>query len=57
MNTQIDMTKFHELLNDETAESQLMTALRKLLEVSEPKSITEAKGPEPLGVWSGWAIY
>ncbi len=56
MDTQIDMTKFHELLNDETAESQLMVALRKLLEVSEPKSITEAKGPQPLGVWSGWAL-
>ena len=56
MNTQIDMTKFHELLNNETAESQLMVALKKLLEVSEPKSITEAKGGEPLGVWSGWAM-
>jgi hypothetical protein len=56
MKTQIDMTKFHELLNDETAESQLMLALRKLLEVSEPQSITEAKGPQPLGVWMGWAL-
>jgi hypothetical protein len=57
MNSQIDMTKFHELLTDEAAESQLMAALRKLLEVSEPKSITEAKAPTPLGVWSGWAMY
>ncbi|MFN2223759.1 MAG: hypothetical protein PVH65_17885 [Chloroflexota bacterium] len=57
MKTQIDMTKFHELLNDETAESQLMIALKKLIEVSEPKSITEAKGPQPLGVWSGWAMW
>ena len=56
MNTQIDMTKFHELLNDESAESQLMLALKQLLEVSEPKSITEAKAPQPLGVWSGWAM-
>ena len=56
MNTQIDMTKFHEMLNDGTADSQLMMALKKLLEVSEPKSITEAKGPQPLGVWSGWAL-
>lgn len=56
MRTQIDMIKFHELLNDEAAESQLMLALKKLLEVSEPKSITEAKGPQPLGVWSGWRL-
>lgn len=56
MNSQIDMTKFHELLNEETADSQLMMALKKLLEVSEPRSITEAKGPAPLGVWSGWAF-
>lgn len=56
MKTQIEMTKFHELLNDETAESQLMFTLKKLLEVSEPKSITKTKGPQPLGVWSGWAM-
>lgn len=56
MNTQIDMTKFHELLSDETTESQLMTALRQLLEVSEPKSIRAADEPNPLGVWSGWAM-
>lgn len=56
MNTQIDMTKFYEMLSDEKADSQLMIALKNLLEVSEPKSITEAKGPQPLGVWSGWSM-
>jgi len=54
MKTQIDMTKFHGLLEGEVADSQLMFTLKKLLDVKEPKSITEAKGPQPLGVWSGW---
>ena len=56
MKTQMDMTKFHELLNAEVADSQLMFALKKLLEVKEPTSITKAKGPQPLGVWSGWSL-
>lgn len=56
MNTQIDMNTFHEMLKNETAESQLLTALKKLAELGEPKSITEAKGARPLGSWSGWAM-
>jgi hypothetical protein len=56
MNTQIDMNTFNEMLKNESAENPLMIALKKLVEISEPKSITEAKGPQPLGVWSGWAM-
>lgn len=56
MKTQIEMTKFHRLLNDEKAESQLIFALKKLREISEPKSITKVEGPQPLGVWSGWSL-
>ena len=56
MNTQIDMTTFHELLKNDSPESSLMIAIKKLLEIGEPKSITEAKGPAPLGVWSGWSM-
>jgi hypothetical protein len=56
MNTQIDMNAFSEMLKNETVENPLMLALKKLTEISEPKSITEAKGPQPLGVWSGWAM-
>ena len=56
MNTQIDMTKFHEMLEGESAESSLMLVLMKLTEISEPKTITETKGDLPLGVWSGWSF-
>jgi hypothetical protein len=56
MNTQIDMNTFNEMLKNESVESPIMLALKKLVEVSEPKSISEVKGPQPLGVWSGWAM-
>ena len=56
MNTQINMDTFHEMLNDETAQSPLMMALKKLSEINEPKSITETKGLKPLGSWSGWSF-
>jgi len=56
MNTQIDMNTFNEMLKNESATSPLMMALKKLMEIGEPKSITEAKGPKPLGVWSGWSM-
>ena len=52
MNTQIDMNTFNEMLKNESAEGSIIFALKKLAEISEPKSITEAKGPQPLGVWS-----
>ena len=55
MKKQIDMITFHEMLKNESAESPLMIALRKLSEISEPKKITEALGPQPLGSWGGWA--
>ncbi|UCG24230.1 MAG: hypothetical protein JSW55_19265 [Chloroflexota bacterium] len=55
MKPQINMDTFHEMLQDETAQSPLMIALKKLSEIGEPKSITEMKGIRPLGSWSGWS--
>ena len=55
MNTQINIDTFHEMLQDETTQSPLMLALKKLSEISEPKSISETQGLKPLGSWSGWS--
>jgi len=55
MNEQINITTFLELLNSDT-ENPLLEALRKLSEVGDPEAISEAKGPQPLGSWSGWSM-
>lgn len=56
MKTQINMNTFHEMLQDEAAQDQLMMVFKKLSEISEPKSITETQGLKPLGSWSGWSF-
>ena len=56
MKPQISIDTFHEMLNDETAQSPLMSALKKLTEIGEHKSITEMEGPMPLGSWEGWSF-
>ncbi len=55
-NKQMDMTLFHELLWDESADDQLMVVLRKMLLIEEPESVVEVLGGFSLGVWSGWAM-
>ena len=55
MNTQINMDTFHEMLKDESPQSPLMIALKKLSEIGEAKSITETQGLMPLGSWAGWS--
>lgn len=52
----MDMTSFHELLLDESADDQLIIALRKMLEVKEPESVLEALQVKSLGSWSGWSF-
>ena len=54
MNRQKSIATFHELLTSGEDEGIILTAIRKLTEVKEPKSIKKAVGPQPLGNWSGW---
>ena len=54
MNTQKSIATFHELLTSGQDESLLLTAIRNLTEVKDPKSIKKAAGPQPMGGWSGW---
>jgi len=56
MNTQIDMSTFHEMLKNEEANSLLMQTLKKLTSINDPKSIAKVAGPQPLGSWSGWSF-
>ena len=55
MNEQVNISTFLELLSSDS-ENPLMEALRKLTEVGDPEAISEAKGPQPLGSWSGWSF-
>ena len=55
MNDQVNISTFLELMSSDT-ENPLVEALRKLSEVGDPEAIGEAKGPQPLGSWSGWAM-
>lgn len=50
---EINIATFLDLLDSED-DSPLLEALRKLAEVEDPQALSEAKGPAPLGGWSGW---
>jgi hypothetical protein len=54
MNTQKSIATFHELLTSGEDGSVLLTAIRKLTEVKDPRAIKKVAGPKPLGGWSGW---
>ncbi len=56
MNKQMDMHLFHELLWDESADDQLIIALKKMLRIEQPEAVKQAFKGQALGVWSGWSL-
>lgn len=56
MDMQLDMHLFHELLADESADEQLIIALKELLTIEAPESVDKALQGHKIGVWSGWSM-
>ncbi len=51
-NTKMSIALFHELLNSEQDNNELLSALRSLTKIENPQKLALKNGP--LGTWSGW---
>jgi hypothetical protein len=57
MNGKLSINIFHKALQDETNDTQLFSALRRLMN-AEAKQVRDQKkiDPAPLGSWGGWGF-
>jgi hypothetical protein len=57
MKEMLSIDLFEKTLGSEQSESSIFEALKKLTDVNKSEAIKEhAKGPKPLGSWTGWSF-
>ena len=57
MNNHMNIDVFQKLLNSDNEEGELLSAIRSLMAVRDPDSLSESikTAPQPFGSWAGWS--